>query len=130
MFDVVVIGSGPGGYVAAIKGAQLGGKVALVEGHKIGGCCLNVGCIPTKALVHAAHTYINAQHSERFGVKQQGVELDLTGVMAHKERTVNQLVGGVDMLLKGTGSPSTEVGPKCRLRAKWKLPCQTVQRDL
>ncbi len=103
MFDVVVIGSGPGGYVAAIKGAQLGGKVALVEGHKIGGCCLNVGCIPTKALVHAAHTYINAQHSERFGVKQQGVELDLTGVMAHKERTVNQLVGGVDMLLKGNG---------------------------
>lgn len=103
MFDVVVIGSGPGGYVAAIKGAQLGGKVALVEGHKIGGCCLNVGCIPTKALVHAAHTYINSRESHKFGVKNLGVELDLAGVMAHKEKTVDQLVAGVDMLLKGNG---------------------------
>ncbi len=103
MFDVVVIGSGPGGYVAAIKGAQLGAKVALVEGHKIGGCCLNVGCIPTKALVHAAHTYINSRESHKFGVKNLGVELDLGGVMAHKEETVDQLVAGVDMLLKGNG---------------------------
>jgi len=103
MFDVVVVGGGPGGYVAAIKGAQMGGKVALVEGHKIGGTCLNVGCIPTKALVHSANTYISAREAHRFGVKTGDVELDLSGVMAHKEKTVAQLVGGVEMLLKGNG---------------------------
>lgn len=103
MFDVVVIGSGPGGYVAAIKGAQLGGKVALVEGHKIGGCCLNVGCIPTKALVHAATTYLNAKESSKFGVDVGEVKLNLAGAMAHKSKTVSQLVGGVEMLLKGNG---------------------------
>lgn len=103
MFDLVVIGSGPGGYVAAIKGAQMGGKVALVEGHKIGGCCLNVGCIPTKALVHAATTYLNAKESSKFGVDVGEVKLNLPGAMAHKSKTVSQLVGGVEMLLKGNG---------------------------
>ena len=103
MFDLIVIGGGPGGYVAAIKGAQMGGKVALVEGHKIGGTCLNVGCIPTKALVHSANTYIAAREAHRFGVNTGTVELDLAGVMAHKEKTVAQLVGGVEMLLKGNG---------------------------
>lgn len=103
MFDVVVIGSGPGGYVAAIKGAQMGGKVALVEGHKIGGCCLNVGCIPTKALVHAATTYLNAKESSKYGVDVGEVKLNLAGAMAHKAKTVSQLVGGVEMLLKGNG---------------------------
>jgi dihydrolipoamide dehydrogenase len=72
MFDVVVIGSGPGGYVTAIKGAQMGGKVALVEGHKIGGCCLNVACIPTKALVHAATTYLNAKEAHNTGRGRRG----------------------------------------------------------
>jgi len=103
MFDVVVIGSGPGGYVAAIKGAQMGGKVAVVEGHKIGGTCLNVGCIPTKALVHSAITYVNAKEAAKFGVETGEVRLNLPGVMAHKEKTVNQLVGGVEMLLRGNG---------------------------
>lgn len=103
MFDAIVIGSGPGGYVAAIRGAHLGGKIALVEGHKIGGTCLNVGCIPTKAMVHAATTYLNAKEASRFGVETGEVKLSLPGVMAHKEKTVKQLVGGVDMLLKGNG---------------------------
>jgi dihydrolipoamide dehydrogenase len=103
VFDVVVIGSGPGGYVAAIRGAQLGGKIALVEGHKLGGCCLNVGCIPTKALVHAATTYLNAKEAHKFGVEVGEVKLDLPGVMAHKSRTVSRLVSGVEMLLKGNG---------------------------
>lgn len=103
MFDAIVIGSGPGGYVTAIKGAQLGGKIALVEGHKIGGTCLNVGCIPTKALVHAATTYLNTKEASKFGVETGEVKLNLAGVMAHKEKTVKQLVGGVDMLLKGNG---------------------------
>ncbi len=103
MFDVVVIGSGPGGYVTAIKGAQMGGKVALVEGHKIGGCCLNVGCIPTKALVHSATTYLNTKEAAKFGVETGEVKLNLPAAMAHKAKTVQQLVGGVEMLLKGYG---------------------------
>ncbi len=103
MFDVIVIGGGPGGYVSAIKAAQLGGKVALVEGGNLGGTCLNVGCIPTKALVHSATTYINAKEAGRFGVETGEVRLNLRGAMAHKERTVQQLVSGVETLLKGNG---------------------------
>ena len=103
MFDLVVIGSGPGGYVAAIKGAQLGGKVAVVEGNKLGGCCLNVGCIPTKALVHAATTYLSAKEAHKFGVEIGEVKLNLAGVMAHKSNTVKRLVDGLEMLLKGNG---------------------------
>jgi dihydrolipoamide dehydrogenase len=103
VFDLVVIGSGPGGYVAAIKGAQLGGKVAVVEGNKLGGCCLNVGCIPTKALVHAATTYLSAKEAHKFGVEIGEVKLNLAGVMAHKSNTVKRLVDGLEMLLKGNG---------------------------
>jgi len=103
MFDAIIIGGGPGGYVAAIKGAQMGGKIALVEGHKIGGTCLNIGCIPTKALVHAATTYLNTKEAGKFGIETGEVKLNLRGVMAHKERTVKQLVSGVDMLLRGYG---------------------------
>lgn len=103
MYDVVVIGSGPGGYVAAIKAAQLGGKTAIVEGHKLGGTCLNVGCIPTKALVHAANTYLLAKHAADFGVETGDVKFNLAGAMAHKERTIKTLVDGVEKLLKGNG---------------------------
>jgi len=103
VYDVVVIGSGPGGYVAAIKGAQLGGKVALVEGHRLGGCCLNVGCIPTKALVHAATTYLHAKEAHKYGIEVGEVKFSLSGVMAHKANTVKRLVEGLEMLLKGNG---------------------------
>ncbi|QUL98942.1 MAG: dihydrolipoyl dehydrogenase [Candidatus Fermentithermobacillus carboniphilus] len=103
MFDVVVIGSGPGGYVAAIKGAQLGGKIAIVEGGKLGGTCLNVGCIPTKALVHSATTYLLAKRARDFGVEIPDVRLNLEGVMAHKQKTIKTLVDGVERLLKGNG---------------------------
>lgn len=101
MYDAVVIGGGPGGYVAAIRGAQLGGKIALVESKRIGGTCLNVGCIPTKALVHSASTYLKVKDSERYGVRTEGVSLDMDLVMAHKENTVEQLVSGVERLVKG-----------------------------
>lgn len=103
MFDVVVIGGGPGGYVAAIRGAQLGGKIALVEGAKIGGTCLNVGCIPTKALVHSASTYLRVKDAFRFGVDVKDVKLDMESVMSHKRNTVEQLVSGVDKLVRGNG---------------------------
>ncbi|MGI6642671.1 MAG: dihydrolipoyl dehydrogenase [Bacillota bacterium] len=103
MFDVIVIGGGPGGYVAAIRGAHLGGKVALVEGAKLGGTCLNVGCIPTKALVHSAHTLNAVKDTARFGVVAGEPRLDLSLVMAHKDQTVKQLVAGVEALVKRNG---------------------------
>jgi dihydrolipoamide dehydrogenase len=103
VYDVVVIGGGPGGYVAAIKGAQLGGKIALVEGTKMGGTCLNVGCIPTKALVHSASTYLRVKDSSRFGIEAKEVRLNMKSVMNHKKATVEQLVSGVERLVKGNG---------------------------
>jgi len=103
VFDVVVIGAGPGGYVAAIKGAQMGGKVALVEGGKMGGTCLNVGCIPTKALVHSASTYLGALQAHRFGVEAKEITLNMDAVMDHKHNTVEQLVSGIEKLVKANG---------------------------
>jgi len=96
---VVVIGSGPGGYVAAIRAAQLGGEVVIVEEDKIGGTCLNVGCIPTKALLHTAELYEGALHGETYGVMAE-VKIDFTKAQKRKEDIVNQLVGGVKGLLK------------------------------
>lgn len=103
MYDVIVIGGGPGGYVAAIRAAQRGGKVALVEADRLGGCCLNRGCIPTKALVKSAELYLAAKKAPAFGVTTGPVELDLPAVLAHKDKAIRQLTGGVATLLKGNG---------------------------
>jgi dihydrolipoamide dehydrogenase len=103
MYDIVVIGGGPGGYVAAIRGAHRGAKVALVEFDKLGGTCLNRGCIPTKAMVRSAEVYETARHAEQFGTEVSGVSLNFTKVMAWKDRTVRQLVGGVEQLMKANG---------------------------
>lgn len=99
--DTIVIGAGPGGYVAAIRAAQLGQSVTLVEKGNIGGVCLNVGCIPSKAMISSAHRYQEAQNSEAMGVITEGVKLDFSKVQEFKDSVVNKLVGGVDMLLKG-----------------------------
>ena len=101
-FDLVVIGAGPGGYVAAIRAAQLGMRVACVEMRKtLGGTCLNVGCIPSKALLVASEKYNEAQHHlGSFGVKVSGVELDFAGMMKHKDDVVKSNVTGVDFLFK------------------------------
>ncbi|SUL65799.1 Dihydrolipoamide dehydrogenase of pyruvate dehydrogenase complex [Staphylococcus aureus] len=74
--DTIVIGAGPGGYVAAIRAAQLGQKVTIVEKGNLGGVCLNVGCIPSKALLHASHRFVEAQHSENLGVIAESVSLN------------------------------------------------------
>ncbi|CDZ99313.1 Dihydrolipoyl dehydrogenase [Jeotgalicoccus saudimassiliensis] len=99
--DTIVIGAGPGGYVAAIRAAQLGQNVTLVEKGNVGGVCLNVGCIPSKAMISSAHRYQEAQNSEDMGVITEGVKLDFSKVQEFKDSVVNKLVGGVDMLLKG-----------------------------
>lgn len=101
-FDLIVIGAGPGGYVCAIRAAQLGMKVACVEKREtLGGTCLNVGCIPSKALLQASEKYEEASHGlGAFGVKVGKVELDLKAMMAHKDKTVKSNTDGVAYLFK------------------------------
>lgn len=99
--ETVVIGSGPGGYVAAIRAAQLGQKVSIVERDKIGGVCLNVGCIPSKALINAGHVYQNAVNGDTFGISAKEVEIDFKRTQEWKDNdVVNKLTSGVEMLLK------------------------------
>ena len=102
IYDVVIIGSGPGGYVCAIKAAQLGLKTAIVEKNPtFGGTCLNVGCIPSKALLHASEVFAEIEHGhDSLGVKVGKPTLDLEAMMAHKEATITSNVDGVAFLLK------------------------------
>jgi dihydrolipoamide dehydrogenase len=97
----LVIGSGPGGYVAAIRAAQLGQKVTIVEKDTMGGVCLNVGCIPSKALIEAGHRYHNAGNSEEMGISVGEVKLDFSKVQEWKQSVVDKLTGGVEGLMKG-----------------------------
>jgi dihydrolipoamide dehydrogenase len=99
--DVVVIGSGPGGYVAAIRAAQLGKSVLIVEKGDLGGVCLNRGCIPSKALISAGHQYEQMQHGSEIGITAGDIKVDWTKVQAWKESVVKKLTGGVSGLLKG-----------------------------
>src|SRR3712207_2517646 len=102
-FDVLVIGAGPGGYVAAIRAAQLGLKTACAESREtLGGTCLNVGCIPSKALLHASELFEEAAHGTlaKWGVKAKEVELDLEAMHAGRREAVKGLTGGVEFLFK------------------------------
>ncbi len=102
-YDVLVIGAGPGGYVAAIRAAQLGLRVACAESRDtLGGTCLNVGCIPSKALLHASEIYEEAKsgHLTKFGIDFQGVSLNLDQMHAEKAKAVKELTGGVEFLFK------------------------------
>jgi dihydrolipoamide dehydrogenase len=99
-YDLTVIGGGPGGYVAAIRAAQLGLKVAVVEAREVGGTCLNRGCIPTKALLHAAEVYHTVKHSAEYGIMVREVGFDFAKIVVKKDEVVRQLRGGVASLLK------------------------------
>ena len=99
-FDVVVIGGGPGGYVAAIRAAQLKMKVAVVEANHLGGICLNWGCIPTKALLRSSEIHHLAQVSEQFGIKVEGLSFDIKKIVERSRAVSKQLSGGIAHLLK------------------------------
>lgn len=100
VYDVVVIGAGPGGYVAAIRAAQLGLQVAVVERQFLGGVCLNVGCIPTKALLHTADVLEEMREGKRFGVVAQQIALDWGAAQRYRAQVVKQMTGGVGFLMK------------------------------
>lgn len=115
-FDVIVIGAGPGGYVAAIRAAQMGLKSAVVEkwisedGKPVfGGTCLNVGCIPSKALLEASHKFVEAKHDfDDMGIQAGDVQMDVKKMMTRKDKIVTNLTGGVAGLLKGNGVTSIQ----------------------
>lgn len=103
-YDVTVIGGGPGGYVAAIRAAQLGGRVALVEKERIGGTCLNRGCIPTKTMVRSAEVYLASKGAERYGLEVEGqIRPNFSRIMARKNEVSNTMVERVIKLLEGHG---------------------------
>ncbi len=102
-YDCVVIGSGPGGYVAAIRAAQLGLKTAVVERDKLGGRCLNYACIPAKAVLRSADLLSEIREAEEFGLKVSGVEVDYAAVQARREKVVHTLTSGVGGLFKKDG---------------------------
>src|SRR6476659_7445980 len=102
-FDVLVIGSGPGGYVAAIRAAQLGLKTACAESREtLGGTCLNVGCIPSKALLHGSELFEEAAHGTmaKFGVLADNVRIDVATLQGEKANAVKELTGGIEFLFK------------------------------
>ena len=101
-YDVIIIGSGPGGYVSAIRCAQLGLKTAIVEGREtLGGTCLNVGCIPSKALLHATHMLHEAEHNfASMGLKGKAPSVDWAGMLGYKDKVVSQNTVGVEFLMK------------------------------
>lgn len=100
VFDVVVIGTGPGGYVAAIRAAQRGLRVAVVEQAEIGGTCLNWGCIPTKTYIYSAHLYHKMQDAATYGLYVDGLSVDMPALVARKDKVVKMNRGGVERLFK------------------------------
>jgi dihydrolipoamide dehydrogenase len=107
-YDAIVLGGGPGGYVCAIRLAQLGQKVACVEEEEYGGVCLNWGCIPSKALISNAHFYTKAQHIGAHGLRVGPIEVDSETMQDWKQGIVNKLTGGVRQLLKANGAEIVE----------------------
>ncbi|MGP4062186.1 dihydrolipoyl dehydrogenase [Halobacillus litoralis] len=99
--DTLVVGAGPGGYVAAIRAAQSGQNVTIVDKGNLGGVCLNVGCVPSKALIQAGHRFEHAKGSDDMGIKSENTTVDFSKVQEWKSGVVNKLTGGVEGLLKG-----------------------------
>uniref|UniRef100_UPI00356879A9 FAD-dependent oxidoreductase n=1 Tax=Fodinibius sp. TaxID=1872440 RepID=UPI00356879A9 len=99
-FDVCVIGSGPGGYVAAIRASQLGFNTAIIEKRHLGGVCLNIGCIPTKALLRSAEVYESIEDAENYGITVNDYEADFEGIIGRSRNVANKMSKGVQFLMK------------------------------
>src|SRR6185436_6559331 len=99
-YDVIVIGSGPGGYVAAIRASQLGMKTAIVEKAELGGVCLNWGCIPTKALLKSAQVFEYLMHAQDYGLKTSGVDKDFAAIIKRSRNVADKMSKGVQFLMK------------------------------
>jgi dihydrolipoamide dehydrogenase len=126
--EVAVIGSGPGGYVAAIRAGQLGKKVVCVEKESVGGVCLNVGCIPSKALINAAKQYDKMLHSDAMGITVTGATVDVSKLMNWKGGIVDKLTGGVRQLIKSAGGQIIQGTAK--LRSAKQIEVQTEKGPL
>jgi len=103
MYDLIVIGAGPGGYHAAIHAAQEGLKTALIEKYRLGGVCLQEGCIPTKSLVHSAEVLRTCRDTHLFGVEIEKSSVNWHAVQKHKEKVVDQLTKGLEQLMPANG---------------------------
>ncbi|MCP4403815.1 MAG: FAD-dependent oxidoreductase, partial [bacterium] len=100
-YDLIIIGSGPAGYVGAVRAAKYGLKTAIIEKEaSLGGTCLNWGCIPTKTLLKSAKVIHTIQNAEKYGVKAEGMRIDFSKIMGRKDRVVKRIVKGVDYLMK------------------------------
>ncbi|MBO9453054.1 FAD-dependent oxidoreductase, partial [Tropicibacter sp. R16_0] len=121
--DLIVIGAGPGGYVAAIRGAQLGLKVAVVEREHLGGICLNWGCIPTKALLRSSEVFHLMERAKDFGLKAENIGYDLSAVVKRSRGVAAQLSGGIGHLLKK--NKVTVVMGEATIPAKGKVSVKT-----
>ncbi len=111
-YDVVVLGGGPGGYPAAIRARQLGLSTAIIERHKMGGTCLNRGCIPTKALIHASRVYAEFGDLKKMGISAENPGFEYSKVQKYKDRIVGKLVAGTKLLLKSNGAEIIEANGK------------------
>lgn len=103
MYDLAIIGGGPGGYVAAGRAGEAGLKVVLFDKAELGGVCLNEGCIPTKTLLYSAKLYDYARHSDKYGVSVEGATIDFPSVFKRKEKVVKKLVGGIKVQMRNAG---------------------------
>ncbi|MEP5730920.1 MAG: dihydrolipoyl dehydrogenase [Sulfitobacter sp.] len=124
-FDLVVIGAGPGGYVAAIRGAQLGMSVAIVERENLGGICLNWGCIPTKAMLRSSEVFHLMHRAKEFGLKATGIDYDLDAVVKRSRKVAGQLSGGIGHLMKK--NKITVVMGDATIPAKGKVSVKTAK---
>ena len=99
-FDIIVVGSGPGGYVAAIRASQLGKNVAIIEKAELGGICLNWGCIPTKALLKSAQVFEYLQHSADYGITVKGADADFEAIIKRSRGVASNMSKGIEFLMK------------------------------
>lgn len=122
-YDVIVIGSGPGGYIAALQAAQMGATVAVVEKHQLGGTCLNYGCIPSKALLASSELLHNIEHADTLGVRVEGATFDWTAIQKRKDKVLRQLRGGIGGLFKARNI--TQVAGHGRLDGPGRVTVET-----